>query len=124
MLFRLTVDFLQQTKPIDGVNKFHLVDDIFHLVGLQLSDKMPADVGRVFFQKFLHAVFAENFHVGVVPYEQYSFKGHSFGRTDNQHVLHVSSRFFKGRFKAAHRVFIIFNDFVFVYHILYGNTAR
>lgn len=45
---------------VERMYELHLVGDIFHLVGLQLTDKVPTIGGIVLCGEFLHAVFPEH----------------------------------------------------------------
>ena len=42
----LTVDLAQQSHGVHRIDHRHVGHDILHLVGLQVSDEMPLDVGR------------------------------------------------------------------------------
>ena len=58
----LFFDLIQQVEAVHRMNEVCERSDVFHFVALQMPDEVPADVfgqGLVFWQEFLHAVFAE-----------------------------------------------------------------
>ena len=56
------VNRFQQFQAIDAVNQVNKRGDIFYLVGLQMSNEMPADICRQYrllTNQFLHIIFSE-----------------------------------------------------------------
>src|SRR5690606_3303777 len=71
VLLALLVDLLQQLEAVYAVYQRNERRDVFHLVALQVAYHVPLDVFRqllVFFDQFLHDVFAEDALAGVVGF--------------------------------------------------------
>ena len=55
--------YLRQLQAFHRMNHIHLINDIFHLVALQMADHMPLDILRhllVFIAHLLYFIFTEN----------------------------------------------------------------
>lgn len=60
--FSPPVDLKEQFRAVDGMDQVYEGYDVLDLVGLQVSDEMPADVGGengLLFQQFLNAILSE-----------------------------------------------------------------
>ena len=94
---RFVVDEAQETLGIDALNQGHLtrLDEAAHLVGLQVADEVPADVGREFLHlglEFLSAAFAEEALPGVVSLAD-GFGRVEFAHGDQLHSLGESGAY-------------------------------
>ena len=82
-------DLFCQPVCINRMNQGNLSDNIFDLVALQMSDHVPADVGREllhFIAQFLHFIFSEIADALPVDFMQH-FQRFCFADSDQRHFL-------------------------------------
>ena len=85
----LTVDFLQKAQAVNCMDKTDVRCDVFHLVLLQMADKMPFNVfGQCFALglQLLHAAFAKHALAAIVGFLQSRY-GVKFRDCNKAHAL-------------------------------------